>query len=63
MRERIYWGRIHDHKRSFPPACSRVVYPLIRQGSRGLIADGIIGCNTWLLFQEDVVGRMSTTID
>ena len=35
------------------------------QRSRGLIADGIVGCNTWLSLQEDVVGRgrTSTTID
>lgn len=35
------------------------------QASRGLIADGIIGCNTWRSLQENVVGtgRTSTTID
>ena len=35
------------------------------QRSRGLSADGIIGCNTWRSLQEDVVGtgRTSTTID
>jgi len=35
------------------------------QRSRGLIADGIVGCNTWLSLQEDVVGRgrTNTTID
>lgn len=35
------------------------------QQSRGLSADGIIGCNTWRSLQEDVVGtgRTSTTID
>ena len=35
------------------------------QRSRGLTADGIVGCNTWLSLQEDVVGRgrTSTTID
>ena len=35
------------------------------QRSRGLIADGIVGCNTWLSLQEDVVGtgRTSTTVD
>lgn len=35
------------------------------QRSRGLAADGIIGCNTWRSLQEDVVGtgRTSTTID
>ena len=35
------------------------------QRSRALIADGIVGCNTWISLQEDVVGsgRTSTTID
>jgi hypothetical protein len=35
------------------------------QRSRGLTADGVVGCNTWLSLQEDVVGRgrTSTTID
>ncbi len=35
------------------------------QRSRGLIAYGIVGGNTWLSLQEDVVGRgrTSTTID
>ena len=35
------------------------------QRSRGLSADGIVGCNTWRSLQEDVVGtgRTSTTID
>ncbi len=35
------------------------------QTSRGLGADGIVGCNTWRSLQEDVVGtgRTSTTID
>ena len=35
------------------------------QRSRGLTVDGIVGCNTWLSLQEDVVGRgrTSTTID
>ncbi|MDR0978976.1 MAG: peptidoglycan-binding protein [Lachnospiraceae bacterium] len=35
------------------------------QVSRGLSADGIIGCNTWLSLQEEVVakGRTNTTID
>lgn len=35
------------------------------QTSRGLPADGIVGCNTWRSLQEDVVGtgRTSTTID
>ena len=35
------------------------------QRSRGLTADGIVGCNTWRSLQEDVVGngRTATTID
>ena len=35
------------------------------QRSRGLVVDGIIGCNTWRSLQEDVVGtgKTSTTID
>lgn len=35
------------------------------QRSRGLSADGIVGCNTWRSLQEDVVGtgRTNTTID
>ena len=35
------------------------------QTSRGLISDGIIGCNTWRSLQENVVGtgRTATTID
>ena len=35
------------------------------QRSRGLGADGIVGCNTWRSLQEDVVGtgRTSTTVD
>ena len=35
------------------------------QRSRGLTADGIIGCNTWMSLQENVVGtgRTSTTLD
>ena len=35
------------------------------QRSRGLTSDGVVGCNTWLSLQEDVVGngRTSTTID
>ena len=35
------------------------------QRSRRLTADGIVGCNTWLSLQEDVVGRgrTTTTID
>ena len=35
------------------------------QRSRGLTADGIVGCNTWRSLQEDVVGTgpTSTTID
>lgn len=38
---------------------------LAYQRSRGLPADGIVGCNTWRSLQEDVVGtgRTSTTID
>ena len=35
------------------------------QASRGLVNDGIIGCNTWKELQNEVVGigRKSTTID
>ena len=35
------------------------------QRSRGLTADGIVGCNTWRSLQNEVVGmgRTSTTID
>ena len=35
------------------------------QRSRGLGADGIVGCNTWRSLQENVVGtgRTSTTVD
>ena len=35
------------------------------QRSRGLLADGIIGCNTWRSLQENVLetGRTSTTLD
>lgn len=35
------------------------------QRSRGLTADGIVGCNTWRSLQEDVVGTgaTSTTIN
>ena len=35
------------------------------QRSRGLAADGIVGCNTWRSIQENVIGigRTSTTID
>ena len=35
------------------------------QRSRGLIEDGIIGCNTWRSIQENVIGKgkTSTTID
>lgn len=35
------------------------------QSSRDLLVDGIIGCNTWLSLQENVVGtgRTNTTID
>ena len=31
------------------------------QTRRGLIADGIVGCNTWRSLQEDVVGTGSTS--
>ena len=56
---------VHFDKRSFPSACSSGAYPLLRQGSRGLTADGIVGCNTWLSLQEDVAGggKTSTTTD
>ena len=30
------------------------------QSSRGLSADGIVGCNTWRSLQEDVVGTCAT---
>ena len=30
------------------------------QRSRGLSADGIVGCNTWRSLQEDVVGTGAT---
>lgn len=35
------------------------------QTSRGLVSDGIVGCNTWRSIQENVIGtgRTSTTID
>jgi len=35
------------------------------QRSRGLVADGIVGCNTWRSLQENVVGTgaTSTTIN
>lgn len=35
------------------------------QSSRGLSADGVIGCNTWSTLQSEVVGigRRSTTVD
>lgn len=35
------------------------------QNSRGLSADGVVGCNTWRSLQEDVVGtgKTKTTID
>jgi len=35
------------------------------QSSRGLAADGIVGCNTWRSLQEDVVGTgpTATTIN
>ncbi|MEE0865751.1 MAG: hypothetical protein U0L98_02985 [Clostridia bacterium] len=31
------------------------------QRSRGLTADGIVGCNTWRSLQENAVGRGSTS--
>lgn len=31
------------------------------QKSRGLSADGIVGCNTWRSLQEDVVGTGATS--
>lgn len=48
----IFGGRTEEAVRSY-------------QRSRGLGADGIVGCNTWRSLQEDVVGtgRTSTTID
>ena len=35
------------------------------QSSRGLLADGIVGCSTWTRLQSEVVGRgrTSTTLD
>ena len=35
------------------------------QRSRGLTADGIVGCNTWKSIQENVIGigKTSTTIN
>jgi len=35
------------------------------QRSKGLVQDGIVGCNTWTLLMRDIVGRgrSSTTID
>ena len=35
------------------------------QRSRGLVVDGIVGCNTWRSIQENVIGigRTGTTID
>lgn len=30
------------------------------QRSRGLVADGIVGCNTWRSLQEEVVGSGAT---
>lgn len=35
------------------------------QNSRGLVADGIVGCNTWRSLQEAVIGTgpTSTTIN
>ena len=34
---------------------------LAYQRRRGLVTDGIVGCNTWRALQEDVVGTGSTT--
>ena len=52
---------VHFDKRSLKYACSTGGYPL----SRGLSADGIVGCNTWRSIQENVIGIgiTSTTID
>ena len=35
------------------------------QRNSGLVADGIVGCNTWRSIQEDVIGigRTATTIN
>lgn len=35
------------------------------QRTRGLLADGLVGCNTWRSIQEDVIGigRTATTIN
>lgn len=35
------------------------------QSSRGLTADGVVGCETWRSLQENVVGsgKTATTID
>ena len=35
------------------------------QRSRGLAADGLVGCNTWRSIQENVIGigRTNTTIN
>ena len=47
----------------FGPATREAV--ISYQRSRGLAADGIVGCNTWRSLQEDVVGTgaTSTTIN
>lgn len=48
---------------SFGPATRNAVIQY--QRSKGLSADGVVGCNTWRSLQEDVVanGRTATTID
>ena len=47
----------------FGPATQNAV--ISYQKSKGLSADGIVGCNTWRSLQEDVVGTgaTSTTIN
>ena len=47
----------------FGPATQNAV--ISYQRSKGLTADGIVGCNTWRALQEDVVGTgaTSTTIN
>ena len=47
----------------FGPATQNAVREY--QKTRGLVVDGIIGCNTWRALQEDVVGtgKTSTTIN
>lgn len=42
----------------FGPATQNAV--ISYQRSRGLVADGIVGCNTWRSLQEDVVGTGAT---